>query len=94
MEKKGRLFEFCEDPTTNVGYMRGWSNQLVAYNTSTNAWEWPDTSGPAPSPRAAHSVAIVGDIAYVFGGRHLNTRLNDLYSLNLTTMRYKTLSSG
>ena len=88
MDKKCSLYEFTEDPSTNVGYIRGWSNQLVCYNTSTNKWEWPVTMGPAPSPRAAHSVAIVGDMAYVFGGRHLNTRLNDLYSLNLTTMRY------
>jgi len=94
MDKKCSLYEFTEDPSTNVGYIRGWSNQLVCYNTSTNKWEWPVTMGPVPSPRAAHSVAIVGDMAYVFGGRHLNTRLNDLYSLNLTTMRWSIMISN
>ena len=86
--KVGNLFDFCEDPGSSQSmYNRGWSNQLVCYNTATDAWEWPATSGPAPSPRAAHSVARVGNTAYVFGGRHLDTRLNDLYSLNLDTMR-------
>lgn len=86
--KMGNLFEFCDDPQSSQSiYNRGWSNQLVCYNTSTDTWEWPVTSGTAPSPRAAHSVARVGDTAYVFGGRHLDTRLNDLYSLNLDTMR-------
>ena len=59
----------------------------MCYNSSNNSWEWPITSGTPPSPRAAHSVAVLGDMAYVFGGRHLDNRLNDLYSLNLTTMR-------
>merc|ERR1711940_424136 len=78
----------ADDPQSSQSiYNRGWSNQLVCYNTSTDSWEWPGTSGPAPSPRAAHSVARVGDTAYVFGGRHLDTRLNDLYSLNLITIR-------
>ena len=86
--KVGNLFEFCEDPQSNQSaYNRGWTSQLVCYNTCTNSWEWPVTSGPAPSPRAAHSVARVGDTAYVFGGRHLDTRLNDLYSLNLINLR-------
>ena len=84
----GNQFDFCEDPGSNQHmYSRGWSNQLVCYNTATDAWEWPTTYGLAPSPRAAHSVARVGNTAYVFGGRHLDTRLNDLYSLNLDTMR-------
>lgn len=91
----GKLFEFCDDPQSSQSiYNRGWSNQLVCYNTSTDTWEWPVTSGPAPSPRAAHSVARVGDTAYVFGGRHLDTRLNDLYSLNLITMRWNLLVSN
>merc|ERR1712096_103671 len=51
LDKLGTLFQFCEDPTTTSGYggyTRGWSNQLVAYNTVTNRWEWPVCSGQAP----------------------------------------------
>ena len=74
-------------------FTRGWSNQLVCYNTSSNRWEWPLTSGVPPSPRAAHSVAVVGGVAYVFGGRHLDNRLNDLYSLNMTSLRWSLVIS-
>lgn len=94
IDKIGTLFEFCEDPTTNSGfgsYTRGWSNQLVVYNTSTNKWEWPVCSGKAPSPRAAHSVCVIGSTAYVFGGRHLDTRLNDLYCLDLLSLQWSCL---
>jgi len=91
MNKLGTLFEFCEDPTTTSGYgsyTRGWSNQLVVFNTTTKKWEWPVCTGQAPSPRAAHSVSVVGSTAYVFGGRHLDTRLNDLHSLDLITLKW------
>ena len=66
---------------------------MVCYNTSTNCWEWPLTSGQPPSPRAAHSVANVNQTAFVFGGRHLDTRLNDLYSLDLVTMHWNLILS-
>ena len=39
LEKQGSLYEFKEDPSTVVGYgsyVRGWSNQLVAYNRTSN----------------------------------------------------------
>ena len=42
LEKQGSLYEFKEDPSTVVGYgsyVRGWSNQLVAYNRTTNRWD-------------------------------------------------------
>lgn len=94
MDKVGSLFDFCEDPSSSTGgYIRGWSNQLVCYNTTTNCWEWPLSSGRPPSPRAAHSVTTVNNTAYVFGGRHMDTRLNDLYSLDLLNMRWSLILS-
>ena len=94
IERAGSKFVFCEDlSSSNSYYTRGWSNQLVCYNTSTNRWEWPHCSGQPPSPRAAHSVAAVNDIAYVFGGRHLDTRINDLYSLDLLAMKWNLILS-
>ena len=44
--------------------------------------------GVAPSPRAAHSVCVVGNLAYVFGGRHMDTRLNDLHCLDMDKMEW------
>ena len=67
----------------------GFSNQLVCYNTATNAWEWPASSGIVPSPRDGHSVAKVDDTVYVFGGRQLNGHVNDFYSLDLNTLRFE-----
>jgi len=96
VDKLGTLFEFCEDPTTNSGfgsYTRGWSNQLVVYNSVSNRWEWPNCTGQAPSPRAAHSVSVVGNMAYVFGGRHHDTRLNDLHCLDLVSMKWSLVVS-
>ena len=49
---------------------RGWNNQLVIYEPSTNLYTWPKTLGKAPSPRAAHAMTLDTDneIAYLFGG--------------------------
>jgi len=80
--------DFEEDPSTSGMYPRGWSNQLVCYNTVTNVWEWPVTTGPTPKPRAAHTVSVIGDVAYVFGGRHQDVRMNDLHRLDLVTMSW------
>uniref|UniRef100_A0A8C5NV18 Kelch domain containing 1 n=1 Tax=Jaculus jaculus TaxID=51337 RepID=A0A8C5NV18_JACJA len=41
--------------------------------------------GVPPQPRAAHSCAVLGNKGYVFGGRVLQTRMNDLHILNLDT---------
>uniref|UniRef100_A0A670HL41 Kelch domain containing 2 n=1 Tax=Podarcis muralis TaxID=64176 RepID=A0A670HL41_PODMU len=48
-------------------------------------FEFDETSfwGKSPSPRAAHACATVGNRGYVFGGRYRESRMNDLYSLNL-----------
>ena len=70
------------------GYTRGWSNQLAAYNTITNRWEWPICGGVPPSPRATHSVSMIDNTAYVFGGRHLGQRLNDLHALDLNNFTW------
>ena len=79
------LFEFCGDPS-NPGC--GWSNQLVVYNSLSNRWEWPKYSGQAPSPRSGHSVSVVGNMAYVFGGWGGDTGKNDLHCLDLVSMKW------
>jgi hypothetical protein len=81
-------YSFTEDPSTAGIYARGWSNQLVCYNTRSNSWEWPVTTGPTPLPRAAHAVSVIGDFAYVFGGRHQDMRMNDLHRLDLHTLSW------
>ena len=43
-----------------------------------------------PVARAAHAAVATGDCAYIFGGRHMNKRLNDLHCLHLPTHTWKT----
>lgn len=81
-------FTFCHDEDNpgaayGLAYARGWNNQLLYYDEDLNKWIWPRTNGEPPSPRACHSVAIIQDKAYIFGGRHNEIRLNDLYSLDM-----------
>jgi len=81
-------FTFVVDPSTEDEYPRGWSNQLVCYNSRSNKWEWPTANGTPPLPRAAHGVAVIEDCAFVFGGRHQDDRLNDLHKLDLLTLTW------
>ncbi|KAL3217973.1 hypothetical protein MRX96_031888 [Rhipicephalus microplus] len=67
---------------------RGWSNQLVAFNTQTNSWSWPMYKGTAPVARAAHAAARIDGQVFIFGGRHQQSRLNDIHRLDLATMHW------
>ena len=55
-----------------------------------NEWFWPKLNGEMPVARAAHAAVATGDCAYIFGGRHMNKRLNDLHCLHLPTHTWKT----
>ncbi|CAB1334890.1 unnamed protein product [Coregonus sp. 'balchen'] len=48
----------------------------------------PVTKGNAPSPRAAHACAKVGNRGYVFGGRYRDYRLNDLYYIDMDSWEW------
>lgn len=41
-----------------------------------------------PSARAAHTMTVVGHTAYVFGGRDIRGRNNDMFTLDLKAMRW------
>ncbi|XP_068752608.1 kelch domain-containing protein 2-like isoform X1 [Montipora capricornis] len=62
---------------------RGWNNHLYLLDTNDLTWSQPKTKGTAPTPRAAQAAAKLGNVAYIFGGRHMEQRWNDLHSLNL-----------
>ncbi|CAI9591234.1 unnamed protein product [Staurois parvus] len=63
----------------------GWNNDIHVFDTEKQAWIQPEVKSTPPQPRAAHSCAILGNKGYVFGGRVLQTRMNDLHFLNLDT---------
>ena len=80
--------EFVHDRSHNWYMGRGWNNELVAYNIKSNRWERPETKGEKPSPRAALAGFRSHSQVYVFGGRLLEERMNDLYTLDLKTMTW------
>lgn len=67
---------------------RGWTNQFMAYDPKTNEWTLPASMGKLPAPRAAHAATLIKNTVYVFGGRHQNSRMNDLHCLNMDTMEW------
>ncbi|XP_044291974.1 kelch domain-containing protein 2 isoform X3 [Varanus komodoensis] len=76
-------FEYDETSFWNAGLPRGWNDHVHVLDTETFTWSQPVTTGKSPSPRAAHACATVGNRGYVFGGRYRESRMNDLYFLDL-----------
>nr|XP_034304221.1 kelch domain-containing protein 1 [Crassostrea gigas] len=76
---------FCQDETSDL---RGWNNQLCVFDFITMKWSIAETKGQKPSARAAHSAVRFGCKVFIFGGRHMNLRLNDLHCLDLSTMTW------
>jgi len=54
----------------------------------SHMWYEPETSGPVPSPRAAHSCTVVGRKLFIFGGNNHNTLFGDLYVLDTETFKW------
>lgn len=48
-----------------------------------------ETTGTAPKARSGHAAVLYKDSMYVFGGYDGSARLNDLYTLNLSTKEWK-----
>ncbi|XP_073656611.1 kelch domain-containing protein 2 isoform X6 [Tursiops truncatus] len=84
-------FEFDETSFWNSSHPRGWNDHVHILDTETFVWSQPITTGKAPSPRAAHACATVGNKGFVFGGRYRDARMNDLHCLNLDTWEWNEL---
>ncbi|XP_007886546.2 kelch domain-containing protein 1 isoform X1 [Callorhinchus milii] len=61
----------------------GWNCEIHVFDPSIQIWYQPTTKGMPPRPRAAHACAVLGNKGYLFGGRILETRINDLHCLDL-----------
>uniref|UniRef100_A0A8C4R7K4 Kelch domain containing 2 n=1 Tax=Eptatretus burgeri TaxID=7764 RepID=A0A8C4R7K4_EPTBU len=81
-------FEFDEASLWPANIPRGWNNHVHVFDPQTQHWSQPVTTGNAPVPRAAHACTTLGNRGYVFGGRFLNSRMDDLHSLNLDTWEW------
>ena len=82
-------FEWEEEDGRNSG----WHNALTCYQPKSNSWHWPKTRGRPPSPRAAAAAAVVGDSAFVFGGRGKRGRMDDLHCLHLSSLTWTEVAS-
>ncbi|XP_025103691.1 kelch domain-containing protein 2-like isoform X2 [Pomacea canaliculata] len=79
---------FVEDINESTVFNRCWNNQLLVLDVQARRWMNPLCKGPVPVPRAAHSAVLVHNTVYIFGGRHLNQRMNDLHRLDLDTLTW------
>lgn len=73
------------DQNGGLDDMLGWNNQVLELDLRALSWRNPRTSGSIPSSRAASASCLVGNQWFIFGGRHMDARLNDLHYLNLDT---------
>lgn len=68
-----------------------WNNELLVFDpTGEGEWSRASVSGSVPVPRACSSAVYMADrgCALIFGGRHRDTRLNDLYLLDMESFVY------
>lgn len=73
-----------EQDFVNGGQGSCWNNQLLEFDVDASSWRLVPKAGAVPSPRAAAGECYVQDLntVFLFGGRHDQGRLNDLYALN------------
>uniref|UniRef100_A0A914HFE9 Uncharacterized protein n=1 Tax=Globodera rostochiensis TaxID=31243 RepID=A0A914HFE9_GLORO len=78
-----RPYDFLDDDMGSC-----WNNQLLSYDLLRELWEEAPQGGTKPSARAASASAYSAALnkVFLFGGRHDQTRLNDLYVLDLREM--------
>ena len=69
--------------------LRNCFNRVHLYDTVSNRWRTAETVGQPPSVRRNHACAIVGNTMLVYGGMdEIGNVLDDLYALNLDSMRW------
>lgn len=66
-------------------------DDLFVFDTITNSWSCPVTTGSKPSPRCAHAATVVGTKIYIHGGTILNgvpVVMDDLYSFDTGSLEW------
>ncbi|KAJ6229510.1 rab9 effector protein [Anaeramoeba flamelloides] len=62
------------------------NNNLYIFNLQTNTWKMTKPrSGKTPTPRYSHTMSLIGNKIYVFGGTNGKTKLGDLHIYNIET---------
>lgn len=79
---------------SSVDYIdHGWNDQLLEFDPVLRTWNEVECEGTIPLARAAHSVTQVGSVVMIFGGRHLDKRLNDLQQLDMCTFTWTSIET-
>ena len=69
-------------------YQRVAFNDLWCFNLATGLWSTIDYVNTPCDPRAGHSVFIIEDKLYIYGGWNLESQFNDIALFNLTTKEW------
>lgn len=70
-------------------------NYLHMFDLNEQTWSVAEVTGDVPPPRVGVSMAAVGEIIYVFGGRDATHKeLNELYSFDTNSNKWTLISSG
>ncbi|KAG9448557.1 hypothetical protein H6P81_008522 [Aristolochia fimbriata] len=70
-------------------------DKLLVLDLGDLTWSAADAGGDVPPPRVGVTMAAVGDVVYVFGGRDADHKeLNELYAFDTRTGTWTLLSSG
>jgi len=98
--------EEAESVQGNGALFFGWHNDVHVLCTAEQeepaangvtgrmmSWSQPETTGASPSSRAAHSACTMDDTMWIFGGRDVKGRLNDLHALDMKNWRWSTVNT-
>lgn len=67
---------------------------LLCLDMNDRRWSRPTTYGTAPAARAGHTMTVVGQKLYVYGGRYQRAVLGDLYELDTRSMAWSKLRTS
>ncbi len=89
---KDYLYVFGGQDLKEGSYNTMWKLSLkIVLDGGTTGWELVNTSGQVPAPISHHNGLINGDSFYVYGGMQAGETNEDLYMLNLKTMKWQIL---
>lgn len=72
----------------------GFNNQLLTFSPSCNEWINLECIGSIPPPCVSHASATIGEIVWLYGGCNAAIVFDDLYELNMSSLRWTHVQIG
>lgn len=89
LEEESEEEEEIPEAQNQQGAEFGWFNDIYVLDTVSCQWSQPmQMNLECPTPRAAHGMCAVGTCIYIFGGRDIEDRQNDLHCYNTVTRKW------